>query len=78
MKDDEGFEKELTCQFKIDMAWGIWQILTWAFKKLKKLYFNGLILTKVYNVWAKESTGELCLMALKIDANFERKLTCAF
>ena len=42
--------------------------------KIKNLDVNGLLLTKVYNVSAKKSTEELCLMALKIDA----KLTCAF
>ena len=36
------------------LTWGIWRILTWAFENLKKLHFNGLLLTKVYNVWAKE------------------------
>ena len=35
-------------------------------------------LTKVYNIWAKKSTEELCLMSLKIDAKFKGKLTCAF
>ena len=35
-------------------------------------------MTKVYNVWAKKSTEELYLMAQKIDAKFEGKLTCAF
>ena len=47
-------------------------------KVSKKLRFNGLLLTKVYNVWAKKSTEELCLMALKSDAKLEGKLTCAF
>ena len=59
-------------------TWGIWQILTRALKNLKNLHFNGLLLNKVYNVWAKKSIEELCLMALKIDAKFEGKLTCAF
>ena len=44
----------------------------------RNLHFNGLLLTKVYNVWAKKGTEELCFMALKIDAKFEGKLTCAF
>ena len=35
-------------------------------------------LTKVYNVIAKKSTEELCLMTMKIDAKFEGELTCAF
>ena len=60
------------------LTWGIWWILTRALENLKNLHFNGLLLTKVYNVWAKKSTEELCLMALKIDAKFEGKLTCAF
>ena len=61
-KNDAKFEEELTGQFKISMS-----NLT-----------NGLLLTKVYNVWANESTEELCLMALRIDAKSEWKLTCAF
>ena len=33
---------------------GIWQILTAARKNLKYLHFNGLLLTKAYNVCAKK------------------------
>ena len=36
------------------MTWGIWRILTWALESLKNLSFNGLLLTKVCNVWAKK------------------------
>ena len=57
---------------------GIWQILTRALENLKNLHFNGLLLNKVYNVWAKKSIEELCLMALNIDATFDGRLTCAF
>ena len=60
------------------LAWEISQILTGALESLKYLHFNGLFLIKVYNVWARKSAEELCLMALKIDANVEGKLTCAF
>ena len=35
------------------LTWGIWRILTWAFESLKKFPFNGLLLSKVYIVWAK-------------------------
>ena len=35
-------------------------------------------MTKVYNFWGKKSTKKLRLMALKIDAKFEGKVTCAF
>ena len=34
MKNDAKFEKEFTCQFKIDR--GIWRIFTRALKSLKK------------------------------------------
>ena len=57
---------------------GIWQILTWALENLEDLHFNGLLLTKVYNGWAKISTEDLCLMVLNTDVKFEGKLTCAF
>ena len=36
------------------LTWGIWQILTKALGILKNLHFNGLLLIKVYNVWAKK------------------------
>ena len=48
MKNDEKFEEELACQFKIDM-----RNLTncdLSTRKSQKLLFNGLLLTKVYNV----------------------------
>ena len=52
-------------------------ILYWGFKKIPfKLYTY--IVAKILQNSAKESTGELFLMALKIDAKFEGKLTCGF
>ena len=60
------------------LTWEIWRILTRALENLINLHFNGLLFNKVYNVWAKKSIGEFCLMALNIDATFEGKLTCAF
>ena len=47
-------------------------------RKSQKVVLYTLLLTKVYNVWAKKSTEKLYLMGLKIDAKFEGKLTCAF
>ena len=71
LKNDVKFEKELTCQFKIDMR----NLTNFdQLKDLKNLYFNELFLTKVYNVWAKKSVEELCLIALKIDLKSEVKL----
>ena len=49
-----------------------------SIKNFKNFHFNRLLLTKVNNVWVKESIGELFLMELNIDATFEEKLTCAF
>ena len=36
------------------LAWGVWQILTWALESLKNFHFNGLLLSKVYIVWPKK------------------------
>ena len=52
MKNGAKFEAELTCLFKL--TWGIRQILTRALEDLKNLHFNGLLLTRVYNAWAKK------------------------
>ena len=60
------------------LIWGICQILTQALENLKNLPFNGILLNKVYNVWALKRIGELCLMTLNTDARFEGKMTCAF
>ena len=62
MKNDVKFEQELTGHFK----------------NLNNFHFNGMLLTKVYNFWARESTDEILLIALQIDAKFEGKLTCTF
>ena len=59
---DEGFDK----------------ILNRALENLKNFNFNGLLLAKVYNVWAEKGAEELCLITMKTDTKFEGKLTCAF
>ena len=53
MKNVTKFEEKLTCCFKIDTT--IWPILTPEFECLKNLLFNWLLLTKVYNIWAKST-----------------------
>ena len=52
----------------------IWRISTRALKSLKNLHFNGLLLNKVYNVWAKKAqrsmihdTEEWCKIWRKTD-----------
>ena len=62
----------------LKLTWGIWWILTWALENLKNLHFNGMLLNKLYNVWAKNSIKELCLMAVNTDGKFEGKMTCVF
>ena len=45
MRNDAKFEEELTCQFKID-TWN----LTNFVPNTRNMHFNGLLLTKIYNV----------------------------
>ena len=56
MKNDAKFEEELSCQFKIDRR-NLTNLDLLSTQKSQKLHFNGLLLTKVYNVSAKESRG---------------------
>ena len=42
------------------------------------LYFDSLLLPKVYKVSAKKSMEELCLLILKSGAKFEEKLIFCF
>ena len=55
LKNDGKSEKELTCRFKIDKR-NLTNSLefTRELKSLKNLHFNGLLLTKLYNVSAKK------------------------
>ena len=54
------WQRRMTQNFKTNwlvsskLTGGIWQILTRAPKNLKNLHFNGLLLNKVDNVWAKK------------------------
>ena len=49
MKNDAKFEEELTCQFKIDVR-NLTNFDPSTRKSKKIVLFNGLLLTKVYNV----------------------------
>ena len=60
-----------------NLAWGIWRFLTLALKSLKDFHFNGLLLNKVYNFWAKKvqrimshDTVEWCNIWRKTDLWF--------
>ena len=71
-KNDTKIGEKLTCRFKNDMM----NLMNFD-PSTRNLCFSGLFVTKVY-VRAKNVTEELCLIAHKIDAKFEGKLTCAF
>ena len=55
IKNDAKFDEQLTDHSKF--TWGIWRILTRALESLKNVLFNGILLKKVYNIWAKNCRG---------------------
>ena len=55
LKRDTKFVEESTHRFKIGIR--IWQNLTRALESLKNFHFNGLLLRKVYILWAKKVKG---------------------
>ena len=54
------------------LTWGILQILNWALGSLKHLQFNGLLLTKVYNVWAKKVQGSYLSWHQRVMKNLKK------
>ena len=77
MKNDTKFEEELTCQFKIDMSKSTnFDLSTW--KSQKNFTLIGCFWPKYIMLELKKSLEKFCLIALKIDAKFERKLTWDF
>ena len=44
----------------------------------KNLHFNGLLLTKVYSVWAKKEYRGVTFMTLNTGTKLEGKMACAF
>ena len=53
MKNDAKFEEELTCHFKIDMR-NLMNFDPNTWKSQKFSFYNVLLLSKVYTVWAKK------------------------
>ena len=76
MKNNAKFEEKLTCNLKTDRR----NLINFysSFQKPKAFALKLAPFTKLYHAWAQKSAEELCLMALKIDAKFEGKLTCGF
>ena len=54
------------------LTWGIWQILTWALESPKNFHFNGLLLNKVYIVWAKKVQRSYLWWHWRVITNLER------
>ena len=62
------------------MTWRIWRILIRALKNFKNFLFNGLPLTKVYNLWGKNLQGSFmfdgteywCKIWRKTDSCFQK------
>ena len=75
MKNDAKFEEELNCNFKIDMR--NLKILTQALKNLKNLYFNGLLLNRVY-VWATKKYRGVMFDGTEYWCNIWRKTDLFF
>ena len=76
MKNDAKFEEKKTFYFKIYMK-NLTNINA-STQKSQKFALSWAAFDQSIYCLSLESTEELCLMALKIDANFEGKLTCAF
>ena len=55
LKSDAKFKEKLTCDFKCDMR----NLVNFypTTQKSRKCYFNGLFLSKVFEIWAKTTLG---------------------
>ena len=66
----------------LKLTWATSQILTRALESLKNLWFNWLLVTKVYVVWATiyivwvifHDTEEICKFGRKTNLRFEKRL----
>ena len=75
LKSDAKFEEKLTLGSKNDIT----NLVNFNANssKSENLHFDVLLLLKVYYVWAKKSTKELCVITLKNDVKFEEEVPCA-
>ena len=73
LKSDAKFKEKLAPGFKSDMR----DLVNFnaSSGKSENLQFDVLLLSKVYYVWDKKDTEELCVITLKNDAKFEEKQT---
>ena len=73
LESDVKFEEKLTLGSKNDMR----NLVKFNANsgKSENLHFDILLLSKVYYVWAKNNTEELCVITLKNDPKFKEELT---
>ena len=69
LNSDAKFKEKLTCDFKYDMR-NLVNFNPPNHWKVQKFHFDGLFLSKVYEVWAKK-IQESSFMTLNSDAEFE-------
>ena len=60
------------------MRSGIWRILTWALENDKNLHFNGLLLNKVHDLWAKKNYMGVLLDGTEYWCNIWKKTSLCF
>ena len=62
----------------LKLTWGTWRILTRALESLKNLRFHWLLVTKVYNVWAKTVQRSYLSWHCRVMQNVKKKLDLWF
>ena len=75
LKSDAKFEENLPLGSKSNMKTFV--SFNVSSGKSENLHLHVLLLSKVYYVWAKKSTMDLCAITLKNDAKCKEELTCA-
>ena len=76
LENDAKFKEKLTCGFKYDIK----DLMNFhpTTQKFKNFTFDGLFLSKVYEVWAKKNTREFAFTTGNRNAKFEWTLTLWF
>ena len=76
LTSDEKFEEKLICCLENDMR--NLANLNQSTRGCQNLNFDGILLSKVDNVWTLKFAEELGVMGIKNNAKFEEELTCHF
>ena len=76
LTSDEKFEEKLICCLENDMR--NLANFNQSTRGCQNLNSDGILLSKVDNVWTLKFTEELGVMRIKNNAKFEEELTCRF